>query len=169
MTPQEALQQLLPSYNRYYDVLPEPPEPFEAAAEFHSHGESYMLVKSAKLWEMDSNEFVYFTAAEDLTADTVAARIETAWDLAMPQIHPTEHHRNSDVTVIFLTSALDDEARRLVQHTNRSEGYKHGLQGWSNLRLGAIELSTGRTTCNRHGRDLKKLLSNISKKQKIGE
>ena len=169
MTPQEALEKLLPAYSRYYDLVAEPPAPFGAAAEFHSHGESYVLVKSAKLWEMDSNEYVYFAAEDAMDAATLQARIEQAWEMTMPRVIPTDHHRNSDVTVIFLTSALDDEARRLVQHTNRSEGYKHGLQGWSNLRLGAIELSTGRTTCNRHGRDLKKLLSNISKNKKIGE
>lgn len=161
MTPLEALECLLPSYTNYYDRNPDPPAPFQAAAEFHSHGESYILVKAAKLWEMDSNEYVYFSAEDSLPAEAVRLRIEAAWSDAMPQITPSDNHRNSDVTVIFLTTALDDEGRKLVRRTVRSQGYKHGLQGWSNLRIGAIELSTGRITCNRHGRDLKKLLSNI--------
>lgn len=163
MTPQEALERLLPSYSRYYDVLPEAPAPFQAAAEFHSHGESYMLVKSAKLWEMDSNEYVYFAAEDAMDAATLQTRIEQAWELTMPRVTPTDHHRNSDVTVIFLVPELDGDGRRTIRHNARSQGYKHGLQGWSNLRLGAIELTTGRITCNRHGRDLRKLLSNISK------
>lgn len=169
MTPHEALERLLPSYGRYYDVLPEAPAPFAAAAEFHSHGESYMLVKSAKLWEMDSNEFVYFAAEDALTADAAAERIEKAWALSRDRINPDKNHRNSDVTVIFLADTLDDGARSAVRHTVRSVGYHHGLHGWSNLRLGAIELSTGRVTTNRHGRDLEKLLRNISNSKKIGE
>lgn len=169
MSPQEALERLLRSYTRYYDLIEDPPAPFQASAEFHSHGESYLLIKSAKLWEMDSNEFVYFCAEDSLPAETVSQRIEAAWSLAMPQIQPTENHRNSDVTVLFLTPSLEPEARRLVRRTVRSKGYQHGLQGWSNLRLGAIELSTGRITCNRHGHDLKKLLSNIMKSNAIGE
>ena len=169
MSPQEALERLLRSYTMYYDLIEVPPAPFQAAAEFHSHGESYLLIKSAKLWEMDSNEFVYFSAEDAMTADSVSQRIETAWNLAMPQIQPSENHRNSDVTVIFLTDLLPEDARKLVRHTNRSKGYKHGMQGWSNLRLGAIELPTGRIVCNRHGRDLKKLLSNIMKSNAIGE
>ena len=168
MSPQEALERLLRSYTRYYDLSETPPAPFQAAAEFHSHGESYLLIKSAKLWEMDSNEFVYFSAEDAMSTECVSNRIETAWNLAMPQIQPGENHRNSDVTVLFLTESLPDDARRLVRHTNRSKGYKHGIQGWSNLRLGAIELSTGRVTVNRHGRDLKKLLSNISS-TRVGE
>ena len=106
MSPQEALERLLRSYTRYYDLIEDPPAPFQAAAEFHSHGESYLLIKSAKLWEMDSNEFVYFAAEDALTAETVSHRIATAWNLAMPQIHPGENHRNSDVTVVFLTNSL---------------------------------------------------------------
>ena len=168
MSPQEALERLLRSYTRYYDLIEEPPAPFQAAAEFHSHGEKYLLIKSAKLWEMDSNEFVYFSAEDALSAEIVSDRIEKAWEYAMPQIHPGENHRNSDVTVIFLADVLSEETRRLVRRTARSKGYRHGLQGWSNLRLGAIELSTGRVTVNRHGHDLKKLLSNIST-TRVGE
>ena len=169
MSPQEALEHVLRSYTRYYDLSEAPPAPFQAAAEFHSHGESYLLIKSAKMWEMDSNEYVYFSAEDPMSAETISDRIEAAWNLAMPQIHPGENHRNSDVTVIFLTDSLPADGRSLVRRTNRSKGYKHGIQGWSNLRLGAIELSTGRVTVNRHGRDLKKLLSNILKSNSIGE
>ena len=163
MTPLEAMERLLLSYRQYYDMNPDPPAPFAAAAEFHSHGESYLLIKSAKLWEMDSNEFVYFSAEDSFSAEELSRRVEVGWDSAMPQIHPGENHRNSDVTVIFLANSLSDDARRLLRRTVRSKGYRHGLAGWSNLRLGAIELSSGRVTVNRHGRDLKKLLGNILK------
>lgn len=163
MTPLEALERLLRSYTQYYDMNPEPPAPFQAAAEFHSHGESYLLIKSAKLWEMDSNEYVYFAVQERFSAEELSARIEAGWDHAMPQIHPGENHRNSDVTVIFLAESLSDDAQKLLRRTHCSKGYRHGLEGWSNLRLGAIELSSGRVTVNRHGRDLKKLLGNILK------
>ncbi|MBQ6116110.1 MAG: hypothetical protein IJL08_02155 [Oscillospiraceae bacterium] len=169
MTPQEALERLLPAYSRYYDVVPEAPAPFDAAAEFHSHGESYILVKSAKLWEMDSNEYVYFAAGEAFSAEKLTQYIETAWALTMPRVTPGENHRSSDVTVIFLTPALESDARRVVRRTARSKSYRHGLQGWSNLRLGAYEYSTGRITCNRHGRDLKKIISKNFQTKKIGE
>ena len=163
MTPEEALEKLLPAYTRYYDVSREAPAPFAATAEFHSHGESYLLVKAAKLWEMDSNEYVFIVAEDALTDADVAARIDAAWDGTMPRVTPSENHRNSDVTVLFLVPELDSAARKTVKRTVRSVGYQHGFQGWSNLRLGAIELSTGRITTNRHGADLKKLLRNIFK------
>ncbi len=161
MTPHEALEQLLPSYRQYYDISYEPHGSFAATARFYTHGEQYLLIRAAKMWEMDSNEFVYFLTADALSADRLSACIEEAWADAMPQVQPSETHRNSDVTVVVLTPLLDPDARRLLKRTHRSKSYRHGLQGWSNLRLGAIELSDGRISTNRHGADLKKLLRNI--------
>ena len=56
MTAQQALQTLLKSYWRYYNVKEEGVEPpFVAEAEFLSQDVQYFLVKSAKLGEADSH------------------------------------------------------------------------------------------------------------------
>lgn len=161
ISPEEALQQLLGSYRRYYDVSEEAYGSFAATARFYTRGEQYFLVRSAKMWEMESNEFVYFLTADTLTEDRLSALIEEAWQDAMPQVHPSEAHRNSDVTLVVLVPQLDKATRKALRRFHRSVGYRHGLHGWSNLRLGAIELSDGSITTNRHGADLKKLLRNI--------
>ena len=161
ITPQEALEQLLPSYERYYDVTRERRGSFAATARFYTRGEQYFLIKSAKMWELESNEFVYFLPTDHLTEDQLAERIEEAWNDAMPQVHPSESHRNSDVTLVVLTPELGKNARKALRRFHRSVGYRHGMHGWSNFRLGAIELSDGKISTNRHGADLKKLLSNI--------
>lgn len=161
MTLEEALDRLAASYTRYYDVVRENTAPFSAKAEFHAHGESYLLIKEAKMWEMDSNEYVYFYAGSEPDAEAVKSLIETAWDEAIAKVTPGKNHRNSDVTFLLLADTLPKETQKVIKHTNRSKGYAHGFQGWSNLKLGAFELSTGKPATNRHGADLKKLLSNI--------
>ena len=161
ITPQEALEQLLPSYERYYDVTRERRGSFAATARFYTKGEQYFLIKSAKMWELESNEFVYFLPTDHLTEDQLAERIEEAWNDAMPQVRPSESHRNSDVTLVVLTPELEKNVRKALRRFHRSVGYRHGMHGWSNLRLGAIELSDGKISTNRHGADLKKLLCNI--------
>lgn len=161
ITPQEALEQLLPSYERYYDVTRERRGSFAATARFYTRGEQYFLIKSAKMWELESNEFVYFLPTDHLTEDQLAERIEEAWNDAMPQVHPSESHRNSDVTLVVLTPELGKNVRKALRRFHRSVGYRHGMHGWSNFRLGAIELSDGKISTNRHGADLKKLLRNI--------
>ena len=62
-----AIKKLLPAFSQYYtikevDVTP----PFCAEAEFRSHNEQYFLVRSAHIADIDSNEFVYFSAADSL-------------------------------------------------------------------------------------------------------
>lgn len=161
MTTAEALEKMLPSYMKYYNVERDVAAPFAATAEFHTHGEKYMLIRAAKMWEMDSNEYVYFATEDALSSERLQEFIDAAWNDAMPRVEPSGSHRNSDVTLVLLTSQFDDAVRKTIRRTNRSVSYKHGLQGWSNLRIGAIELSTGRITCNRHGDDLKKLFGNI--------
>ena len=83
ITPTEALEQLLPSYQRYYDVSLEPKGSFAATALFYTRGEQYFLVHAAKMWEMESNEFVYFLTADSLSEAQLSERIEEAWTDAM--------------------------------------------------------------------------------------
>lgn len=161
ITPNEALEQLLPSYQRYYDVSRSQHGSFAATARFYSRGEQYLLIRAAKMWEMESSEFVYFLTADTLSAEQLNACIQEAWDDAMPQVQPGSTHRNSDVTVVILTRELSRDARKTLKRFHRSVSYRHGMHGWSNLRLGAIELSDGTVSTNRHGADLKKLLRNI--------
>ena len=51
MTKSEALEKVLLSFKRYYNIKQEDvTEPFAAEAEFRTHDEHYFLVKSAKLF-----------------------------------------------------------------------------------------------------------------------
>ena len=65
MTSGEALEKLLPSFKRYYNIKTEDiTPPFDAEAEFFTHDVAYILMKSAKLSESESREFVFFKALE---------------------------------------------------------------------------------------------------------
>lgn len=161
LSPSEALEKVLISYTRYYDILREGQEPFSAAAQFHSHGESYILVKKAKVWDMDSHEYVYFYAADSLDAETLCELEKLAWERTLPQVKPSSIHRNSDAILIILVPELDDELRKCIRRMKHSVSYKSGFNGWSDFQACAYELSTGTTTSNRRGRDLRKLLGNI--------
>ena len=61
MTREEALDKLCHSYSGYFDVVrhEEPKGYLVAEAGLHIHSEKYVLVKAAKLWEADNNEYVY--------------------------------------------------------------------------------------------------------------
>ena len=56
-----TFEKIINAFNRYYDISTENiAGPFCAEAVFKSHGEQYFLVKSAKVADIDSNDFVFF-------------------------------------------------------------------------------------------------------------
>ena len=61
-----TFEKIINAFNRYYDISTENiAGPFCAEAVFKSHGEQYFLVKSAKVADIDSNDFVFFCDCSD--------------------------------------------------------------------------------------------------------
>ncbi len=158
----EALEKLLHSYEQYYDIHRENvEEPFSAMAEFHDHTEQYFLVRSAHLSSIDSNEYVYFALVEELDGEKAAGLTEAAWQAGTALVKPDESHRSSDISLFILADTVTEEARRHISHVKHYQSYRHGLQGWSQFRAIAVELSTGRAVYNRLGDSLKKLAASL--------
>ena len=163
MTASEALEKLLRSYVQYYDVIRENVQPpFATEARFHSHGETYVLVKSARISEADSHEYVYFAAEESVDLPKLMELDAAAWERGIAFVKPHSAHRNSDVTLIVLADHIDPEALAAVKKLKHYKSYSYRLQGWSNYRAVALETSSGTLVYNRLGRELKKLFRNIS-------
>lgn len=157
-----VLEKLLVSFEAYYNVKrDEVTPPFAAEAEFSLHDEQYFLMKSAKLGEADSHEFVYFAAVDNLDAETFHSLDESAWTSGLSRVKPHNNHKNSDVTLIILAQQMEEEVFSLVSRKRHYKSYRLGFQGWSNYRLIAVELSSRRMAYNRQGQSLKKLVSNI--------
>ena len=164
-----ALEKLLKSFESYYNINTSDIEaPFAAEATFNSHNEQYFLVKAAKLADIDSNEFVYFysphnseSCSGELSAEQVSELAKTAWERGLSKVKPYYGHRNSDVTLIFLSEKISDESFKKIKKLNLYKSYKFGLYGWSSFRALAYETSTGRFATNRRGSDLKKIVGSL--------
>ncbi|MBR1721975.1 MAG: hypothetical protein IJ727_05775 [Treponema sp.] len=173
MNSNEALEQLLHSYEAYYNVSVQDVEaPFVAEASFKSHNEQYMLVKAAKVADIDSNEFVFFYLEDEnigqsgfisasLPPEKITELARLAWERGLSRISPYYGHRNSDVTLIILSKKISEESFRQIKKLNHYKSYKFGLYGWSAFRALAYESSTGRAVTNRRGSDLKKLVASL--------
>lgn len=162
MNPTEALEKLLPSYERYYNIKKENvTRPFTAEAEFHSHNEQYILVKAAKIADIDSNEYVFFGTQENLTQDIFNTMESTAWETGLSRVTPKEGHRNSDVTLVIFCNNIEENLKKQIKRTKHSKTYKWGIRGWSNFNLIACELSTSKLYYNRLGGNYKKLVGAI--------
>ncbi|MCR5652046.1 MAG: hypothetical protein K6F86_12810 [Lachnospiraceae bacterium] len=157
---QETLERILRSYSQYYRINRETPaDPFLAEATFDMHGEEYFLIKSAKISEVDSREFVFFAGTDLLDEKKLAGFDERAWTEGMKRVEAKANHRNSDVVLIILAERFAEGIDRAVKKTKHYKSYLWGIHGWSNYRLVAYELSSGRTVNNRLGSDLTKLFA----------
>ena len=98
MTREEALDKLCHSYSGYFDVVrhEEPKGYLVAEAGLHIHSEKYVLVKAAKLWEADNNEYVYIFSAPVLTKEIFVPRAGAcrrhAADRAGPESYVLLYH-----------------------------------------------------------------------------
>ena len=162
MTVSEAMEKLLHSYEIYYNVNRETPtKPFAAEAVFHSHDEQFFLVKSAKLSEAESHEYVFFAEEETLTAERLQFLADTAWAEGISRVEPHSSHQSSDVVLGILAENITPEAMALVPKLRHYQSYHLGFQGWSHFRLYALEIPSGHSAHNRQGRTLKKVFQSI--------
>ncbi|MBE5996419.1 MAG: hypothetical protein E7240_03565 [Lachnospiraceae bacterium] len=132
----EALDHLLTVFNRFYSVNKESPaEPFAAEAVFHLHNENYFLLKSAKYAEQDSNEYVFFALAENLTPESYKELEEKAWAEGLSRTEIKQNHRNSDVSLYILSEGISPETIRMIKKTRLSKSYRFGFYGYSHFRV----------------------------------
>lgn len=165
MTADEALSDILPLFQRYYNVRTEDvQEPFVAEAVFSSHNEQYYLVKAAKVADIDTNEYVYFAKCDRLSEDDLVSLDATAWERGIAGVKPGYNHRNTDVTLIIIAGSIGDTVKKRIRKMRHYKSWKLGMHGWSNYRLVVIGCSEGRAFYNHQGRSLSKLVDNIFRK-----
>lgn len=157
-----GLEKVLQVFAGYYDINRDAPlVPFDAEAEFRMHGEEFLLIRSAKITEMDSREFVFFAVRDVLSAQEFEALQEKAWETGLARATVGAHHRNSDVILIILAWTVAEDAVRQIRKSRHYRSYRFGLQGWSESRTAVVELSTGRRYFSRTGDTLKRYLKGI--------
>ena len=157
-----ALQRLLKSFRRYYNVRTEgAAAPFAAEAEFHSHGQHYFLVKAAHLADMDSNEYVFFASLPELSLEELESLAGKAWQTGLSRVHPYSGHRSSDITLVVVADRVAEPAFAAAKKLSFYKSYRFSFYGWSHFRALVLEASSGRSAANRFASDLQKLLGNM--------
>ena len=160
MESNEALTKVLNSYRGYYNIKTDDVEsPFVAEAVFHSSTEKYLLVKAARIADIDSHEYVFFAKESTLTQERLQELDTTAWERGISRVEPNENHRNSDIILIIIADSIDETAYTLAKKLKHYKSYRFTFWGWSHYRLMAYDCSTGKFACNRMGKDLKKVFA----------
>ena len=161
METSQALEKILPAFERYYTVNKDSEPPFCAQAEFRSHNEQYFLVRSAHIADIDSNEFVYFATTASLTKEVLEDLSKQAWEKGLSKVKPYNGHRNSDITLIILTDTLAEDKNQLIKQIKKTKfykSYKFSFHAWRNFKIVLVDLETQIIYFNRLGKDYRKLI-----------
>ena len=174
-TREKLLNRLLRSYQSYYDIYPtENGEkdglPLAAHCRFFIHSEKYVLIKKAKLWEADSNEFLYIFSLPHLTEELYDSCEKYAYEEGMKQIDPKPGHMCSYITAMFLCDTCDPAALKKLRKNHIYKSFRFSLYGWMDYHTALFTLSDNGIYTNRSGRDnvkfMKSILSQCTKEEK---
>ena len=161
MTKESCLENVLLSYKKYYDVSKNPGGTFCATAEFHSHEEQYFLTRSARIAEVDSNEYVYFSLEEKLSLQKLKELSNAAWADGLSKVKPFYGHKNSDISLIVIAGSVEKDATKEAKKIKLHKSYKFSFFGWSNFSLIVYDVSARKTWFNWHGRNLRSIFSKM--------
>lgn len=159
----EALvQRLIDSYQAYFDVETfQGEQSLKARCAYHSRAAQYVLVKKAELWAAENHEYLYLHALPVLSRGELERIIEAVLDDGMPRIRPHKEHMYTYLTAMIVCDRADPDALELLKKTKKRREFKLSLHGWMELRIAAVDISTGEISTNRCARDLKKSLRPI--------
>ena len=164
MTKEHYLQKLMPSYESFFDIeykVVIDSREFPAIAQFHSRSEKYVLVRSAKLWATEMNEYAYFSFADVPTLNEFISLKKDVLQLGLKKIKPHSEHMYSYVSLILVADSLTNEIIQEIKKTNYHKTYLFSFHGWMYLRIAAVDLSNGKVYSNHRGKELLPLLQNI--------
>lgn len=157
-TPQQAIERLLESYSVYFNISRNTIYeglPVAGEAEYHDRSEKYVLVKKARLWAAEANEYVFFVTADRLDAETVERYHKVLLEEGLRRIDPRGDHMASYVSIIFVAEEVTPEAVRSVKKIHGHKDFLFSIHGWMDLRVAAVELTSGMKTTNRAGKQLR--------------
>ena len=88
---------------------------FPGYAEFHSYGEKYVLVKSAKLWEVDTHEYLFFVLADALDETQVRDLVSFMEHDGLKKVVPKPNHMSSAISLVIVADSCTQEAAKAVK------------------------------------------------------
>lgn len=167
---EEMLNTLLQSYSAYFDTERCEEEdwdvPLVARCNFYVHSEKYVLLKKAKLWSADCNEYVYLFSLPELTEERYRECEKFVYEKGMARIHPEPGHMYTYLTAVFLCDSCTPEARKALKRCRLYKSFRFSLYGWMDFHTVLLQAGSDLVDTNRSGRSNAKLMKKIFMKTK---
>jgi len=137
--------------------------PLEAVCQHHTRSEKYVLIKKARLWAVEVNDYLYLFSVPKLLREQAEACISFSIEDALPRVKPHNEHMYSFVTAVFLADEAEQDALKFIKARRFNKSYKLGIYGSSPLKTAALDIRQEKIVTNNMGRDLRTQIKNICK------
>lgn len=165
-TREELLEKLLESYAAYFDIETyedgqKDSLPLAAHCRFYVHSEKYVLVRKAKLWEADCNEYVYIFSMPHLTKQIFEACRDYAYEKGMELVDPKPGHMYSYITAVFLCDTCEPDAKKALSKCRIYKSFHFSLYGWMDFHTALLLRDENSVFTNHSGRANAKFMKKI--------
>ena len=150
------LEVLKDAYSAYYTLVEnvETELPLAFRGDYNKRDEQFFLTKDATIWANERGEYCYLFSAHGFDPTTVKACVDYAIADGLPRVKPHKEHQCTNIKVVFLADAADDEVRKAVKKLSFTKSYRFGLWGFTNLLAGIVDMETQKTVTNAAGHEL---------------
>ncbi len=160
---QEVLDNLILQYEGYFNI--ERPHIYGdreilAYAQYTQRMEKYLLVQRAQLYATESYEHVFFIHVAHLDETTWEKEKSIAIQAEKDYVVAHNEHMYSYITLVLLCDTIDDDVVKAIRRMHYTKNYKFSIQGYSTVRVAAMDLSNDTIVTNARGREIRKVLEN---------
>ena len=92
--------------------------------------------------------------------------MQYALDDGLPKVKPHKEHQYTNIKVIFLADAFEEDAITEIRRRKFQVSYHHSLWGYSSLITTAVDVNDEKVWTNAAGKDMKKYFSKLFAAQK---
>lgn len=159
LTKQEVFEKILKTYLNYFTIQNDVKIngiSYNAIAEFHSRGEKYFMIKKAKLWAAETNEYVYFIICENLDAETLNILFSEVIKYSLTKIKPHSEHMFSNISLVIITDQSKQDVLKDAAKLSFKKNFKFSLHGWAEFRVALLDVSERKITTNSSGKEIGK-------------
>ena len=160
----QFINSLLGAYEAYFDIKRDieiDNIPMAAEAIFHSRSEKYVLVQSAKLWAVETNEYAYFITKEISSLQEFKKLRDKVIEIGMRKIKPHSEHMYSYITMIYIAGNIDEEIAKEIKKFSCHKMFLLSLHGWMYFRIAAVDLSKNIIITNKKGREIRGIVKKV--------
>lgn len=131
---------------------------YDMYAEYNVINARYFMMKSAKVYSIESNEYCFIKHYEELDAYHLELFINNLKSAVTDFVKPHEDHMSSVITgVIVVDQSYSQDLINIIKKFKFHKGFAFGYKGWADIKLVVTTLNTGEVITNKKGGDIQKV------------